>query len=109
MSALTESERRAMAELDASLPADDLVRRAGVGLADLLRTQLPDADDVTLGRVVLEIMRHLKRGDDEARRLADNVGVPANVTRAAALAVGIRQLAAASLTLTELEWKEPPR
>lgn len=106
---LTETERQAMATLDAALPASDLTRRAGVGLADLLRIHLPDVDDVTLGRVVLEVMRHLKGCDDTARKTAEVVGVPANVTRAAALQVGIRQLAAAAMTLTELDWKEPPR
>lgn len=109
VSALTETERRVLAQLDADLPADHVTRHGGVMLADLLRTAAPEADDVTLGRIALALMRNLSDGRDIAVRAAEAIGTADQATRAAALEVGIRQLATAALTLTELEWKEPPR
>ncbi|WP_433225433.1 hypothetical protein [Actinomadura formosensis] len=107
MSALTDAELRALAKLDAALPSDHITRQGGVMLADLLRTAAPEVDDVNLGRIALELMRHFKGGRDTAVKAAEAIGIPDHATRAAALEVGIRQLACTALTLTELEWKDP--
>jgi len=48
-------ERAALAALDAQLRAADPGRASGTELADLLREQLPDIDDTTLGRVLIAL------------------------------------------------------
>lgn len=109
MSALTEAELKAFAELDASLPDDPASRLSGRVVADLLRVTAPEVDDVTLGRIAVAMMQHLRAGQRAAERITEATGMPLHETASAALEAGVRQLACAALTLTELEWKEPPR
>lgn len=109
VSALSETERRAFAQLAADLPADPFGRLGGRTVADLLRVTAPEVDDVTLGRIALQLSRHLKDGRDVAVKAAEAIDVPTQLTRAAALEIAIRQLTCAALNLTELEWREPPR
>lgn len=63
----------------------------GRNIADMLRTSLPDLDDVTIGRVVLAISVHIgsvkPRPKERAMRDLGN------------------QIVAAALELTELEWR----
>jgi hypothetical protein len=66
VSRLTDSERGDLAGLAAEMQAmrPDLLavqRHAARGFADLLRLELPDVDDVTLGRVLLQVGMYLGR------------------------------------------------
>ena len=105
---LSKSEREALALIDAELSHADPVRYAGVVLADRLRRELPDVDDTTLGRVALQLMKHFAGAKVRADAAAEQAKHPVVPMRAAVLDAGIRQLATAALTLTELEWKDIP-
>ncbi|WP_433233916.1 hypothetical protein [Actinomadura nitritigenes] len=108
MSGITEAEKKAFAKLDSRLPEDATARTAGVKLADRLRRELPDVDDVTLGRVLLNLTTHLFRAIRIADDAASGVGLGPETTRAALMTALPKQLGAAAMTLTELEWKEMP-
>lgn len=105
---LTETERQAMTALDAEIPADRLTRRGGLLLADKLRVAVPDADDVTLARVALELMRELGAARDSADVKAAASGLPRHTVRGIALDIAVHQFGGAVLNLTSLEWKDTP-
>lgn len=70
------------------------VERVGPMFADQLRHRLPDLDDVTIGRVVLEVASYLK-DDIAARPAAVDAVVPLWGT-----------MTAAGLSLTRAEWDD---
>lgn len=105
MSGITEAEKKAFAKLDSRLPEDATARMAGVKLADRLRRDLPDVDDVTLGRVLLHLTTHLLHATRIADHAASGTGLGAETTRAALMTAIPKQFGTAAMTLTELEWR----
>ena len=76
--------------------ADQLATASGSGLlataiADRLRTELPDLDDLTVGRVLVALATELPQ---------------LFLEEAASLALTWQGLAAAGLSMTEPEWKD---
>ncbi|MEU7631776.1 hypothetical protein AB0C34_17560 [Nocardia sp. NPDC049220] len=78
-----------------SSPDADLQKRGGQAVADILRAEVPDLDDVTIGRVALAVGRylgHLAASDNDR-----NMTIAGN------------QVIAAGLHLTEAEWNAEAR
>lgn len=95
MSALSDAERIRLARLNeaaSTIPWNP--KKGGRALADDLRRALPDLDDVSVGRVLLEIGGFIGR-------LADG---RADGT----LHVLTDQVMCAALDLTAVEWQEAP-
>uniref|UniRef100_UPI003F490A57 hypothetical protein n=1 Tax=Actinomadura sp. CA-154981 TaxID=3240037 RepID=UPI003F490A57 len=78
--------------------------KAGTTIADRLRTELPDLDDATIGRVVLEVSIHLSAAGDRFEALLGSLSLPTSYT--AALKPLIRAVLCAAIQLTEIEWRE---
>lgn len=95
MSALSDADRIRLASTSARLNLDHDRQHSARCTADFLRTELPDLDDVTIGRVLMQV-----------GQLGADVSVLNPLLGVAPFSVS---LAAAALELTRTEWQDAPR
>lgn len=100
MSALTARERARLDALANRLAIYNTRPPAGVRLADGMRTDLPDIDDVTIGRVLLAYAQRARRSMPPSTRLT--------VHGSAVTSILVVQLWGAALDLTALDRRTPP-
>lgn len=94
MSALSNADRIRLARLNEDLDVDASQEVASQLVADSLRQQFPDIDDVTIGRILIEV-----------GLIAAQVSQLAPVSLAG-FAVAMSH---AGLVMTAIEWQEAPR
>ncbi|TDB86449.1 hypothetical protein E1264_17780 [Actinomadura sp. KC216] len=104
MTALTAEQIEVLKGLDAAFGSQPSLAATGRKLADQFRTQLPDLDDLTLGRVLLEVGARLANAVMEIDR---SRGAEATEVCVAISAMA-SAYACAAIALTEIHWKDMP-